>query len=65
MPRQAENLLAAKQMLATGYKGRIAATARFPDEIAELQQAGVHSAFNIYAEAGVGFAEHVSAQLKT
>ncbi len=37
----------------------IAATARHPDEVAELEAAGVDAAFNFFADAGLGFAEHV------
>jgi hypothetical protein len=31
----------------------------FDDEVDELKQAGAHAVYNIYAEAGFGFAEHV------
>lgn len=41
-----------------GFKGAIAATAKFPDEVVELKEQGV-TAFNYYEEAGAGFAEHV------
>ena len=37
----------------------IAALSRFEDEIEELKQAGVHVVFNLYSEAGVGYAEQV------
>lgn len=40
----------------------LAATAQHDDEIEALREAGVDAAFNFYAEAGAGFAEHVSAQ---
>jgi predicted Kef-type K+ transport protein len=36
---------------------RIAATATFPDEIAELEHTGVDTARNLYAEAGQGLAD--------
>jgi len=42
-----------------GYSGRLAAIAKYKDEIDLLQQAGVHSAFNLYVAAGTGFADHV------
>ncbi|MGD2083227.1 MAG: cation:proton antiporter [Chromatiales bacterium] len=58
-----ENLLAAQQLKNSGYSGRIAAIARYPDEMAELEAAGVDAAFNVLAEAGAGFADHVCAQL--
>jgi hypothetical protein len=37
----------------------IAALSRFDDETEELKEAGVNVVFNLYSEAGVGFAEHV------
>ncbi len=37
--------------------------AKYPDEVVALQEAGVDSAFNLYAEAGAGFAEDVAAVL--
>lgn len=63
MPNAQENLFAARQLQAVGYAGKVAAIAKYPDEIAALQDAGVHAAFNLYAEAGAGFAEHVCAAL--
>ena len=41
----------------------LAAVAKYPDEVVALQEAGVDSAFNLYAEAGAGFAEDVAAVL--
>ena len=34
-------------------------TALFDDEITELQANGVHSACNLYTEAGIGFADQI------
>jgi predicted Kef-type K+ transport protein len=45
-----------------GYAGVIAAVAKFEDDLQELKAMGV-IAFNFYAEAGAGFAEHVVAHL--
>lgn len=42
----------------SGFEGTIAAVAKYDDEERELQEQGV-IAFNLYAEAGGGFAEHV------
>lgn len=36
----------------------VAAISRFEDEMMQLQEAGVKVVFNLYEEAGVGFAEH-------
>jgi predicted Kef-type K+ transport protein len=63
MPSQHENLTVATQMRELGYKGCIAAIAKYPDEVVALQQAGVDYAVNLYAEAGTGFADDVWAEL--
>jgi predicted Kef-type K+ transport protein len=60
MPRMPENVLAAEQLRKYGYSGPIGAIAKYPDEVAKLKAAGVEMVFNLYAEAGAGFAEHVS-----
>jgi hypothetical protein len=39
-----------------------ATTARFPDEEKLLRQSGATAVFNIYTEAGTGFANHVEVQ---
>jgi len=59
LPNLRANLDALEQLRVINYSGRIAATARFPDEEKPLRDMGVESVFNIYAEAGVGFAAHV------
>lgn len=41
-----------------GFKGFISASARYPEEVEPLQQAGADAVFNIYAEAGAGLAQH-------
>jgi len=63
MPNAQENLFAVRQLKDAGYTGKIAAVAKYADEIEALRQAGVHAAFNLYAEAGAGFAEHVCHEL--
>ena len=60
LPKHQEDLQAARELAEAGYRGKIAATVKFDDEIEALQQAGIHAAFNLYAEAGAGFAEHAS-----
>lgn len=57
MPQNQENVLGAQQLKNFGYSGRIAAIAKYEDDSARLRAAGVHSVFNLYAEAGSGFAE--------
>jgi predicted Kef-type K+ transport protein len=63
MPRHAANLAASTLLVESGYRGTIAAVAGFDDEVAELERAGVHAAFNSYREAGAGFAEDVCSRL--
>ena len=59
MSKFAANLAAAKQLGEGGYSGILAASAHFDDEVAELKEAGVHAAYNFYADAGTGLAEEV------
>ena len=61
LPTLAANLDALEQLREIDFKGRIAATARYPDEEAPLREAGATAVFNIYTEAGNGFAGHVEA----
>ncbi len=63
MPKLEENLYATEQLKVLGYSGRIAAIAKYPDEVRALQEAGVDRAYNLYAEAGAGFAEDVCKEL--
>jgi len=59
MPVHRENLNTAQQLREMGYRGRLAAIAKYPDEVTALEAVGVDLAFNLYAEAGTGFAETV------
>ena len=59
MPNHRENLFAAGQIRAMGYAGRMAAVAKYADEITALRTAGVDAAYNLYQEAGVGLVEHI------
>ncbi len=62
-PKATVNLFAIKLLIERGYTGKIAVVAKYADEIESLQKAGAHAVFNLYAEAGVGFAEHVCQNL--
>ncbi len=62
LPNLQANLDALAQLQGISFSGRIAAIARFPDEVAILQKSGTTAVFNIYTEAGTGFADHVEAQ---
>ncbi len=46
-----------EQLRLAGYKGRIAAIARYEDERQALLDAGIDKVFNFFTEAGVAFAE--------
>lgn len=59
LPVHKANLEAALRLKEMGYQGRIAAITKFPDEEAALEAIGVQHTFNIYAEAGVGFAKEL------
>jgi len=59
MSKHSANLAAAKQIVDKKFPAILAATVRFDDEIAALKEAGAHAAYNFYAEAGTGLAEHV------
>ena len=63
MPKPEENLFAFKLLEATGFKGKIAATAKYDDQVDMLKEAGLDAAYNIYGEAGAGFANHVCDQI--
>ncbi len=59
LPEHTANMTAVAQLTEIKFAGSIAATAKFDDEVEELKEAGAHAVFNLYAEAGYGFAEHV------
>ena len=59
LPRANSTLDVVEQVRASGFSGRIAATARFPDQEAALLAAGATTVFNTFTEAGTGFASHV------
>jgi glutathione-regulated potassium-efflux system ancillary protein KefC len=59
MPEISENVFAAEHLIKEGYTGTIGAIAKYPEDEQMLRDAGVHQVFNLYAEAGAGFAQHV------
>lgn len=61
LPNLQANLDALQQLREVSFAGRIAATARYQDEKEQLQRLGVKAVFDVYTEAGAGFAEHVEA----
>ncbi len=63
MPNPEENLYAFRQLEEHGFRGKVAATVKYDDQVEMLKKAGLDAAYNIYGEAGAGFANHVSEQL--
>ena len=52
-----ENLAAIEQIRAAGFRGALAVTAHYADQLADLKEAGADLTFHLLAEAGTGFAE--------
>ena len=52
-------LYALKKLKERGFPGTIAAMAKYDDEADILREAGVDTAFNVYAEAGAGLGSHI------
>jgi predicted Kef-type K+ transport protein len=64
MPNLIENLSAARELTERKYPGKVTAIAQFDDEVEALKEAGIDAAFNFYAEAGTGFADHVNEMME-
>ncbi len=63
LPSLDANLAVIEQFKAESVDARLAALAKFEDDVERLQAAGASTAFNLYAEAGAGFAAHVTEQM--
>jgi predicted Kef-type K+ transport protein len=59
LPTHKTNMNAALRLRERGYRGRIAATTKYRDEEDALKAIGVEYTFNIYTEAGLGFANEL------
>jgi len=59
LPELSANLDITRGLADSPYDGKIAAVARFSDEVEILERAGVHVAVDSFVEAGAGFAGHV------
>ncbi|RDV24122.1 potassium transporter Kef [Alteromonas aestuariivivens] len=57
LPSIEDSINITKQLKNAGYRGRIAAIARYEDEVESLLNHGVDKVFNFFTEAGLGFAE--------
>lgn len=63
MPNSHANTTAMQEINDIDFSGKVAAIARYVDEVEELETLGIDAAYNIYLEAGSGFARHVKEQL--
>ncbi len=59
MPEYRSNMYAVQQIKGGDFAGFLGALAKFSDQARMLKAAGVHAVFNMYAEAGSGFAASV------
>lgn len=59
MTNHQANLLAIREIKGAGYDGPITAIAQFEDQRLELLDQGATAAYNIFSEAGAGYADHV------
>ena len=59
MPKHTANIHAARTLKRHDFPGVVTATGKFDDEVKQLRNLGLDTAFNLYSEAGSGFAEHV------
>ncbi|MGJ7094863.1 cation:proton antiporter domain-containing protein [Vibrio hannami] len=64
MPHHQGNQLALNMLKNIGYQGQTAAIAEYQDQVESLYDEGINAAFNIYREAGSGFARHVFERLE-
>ena len=63
MPLLESQRYAAQKAQQYGFDGEIAAVAQYDDEVEILREAGVATSFNVYSEAGIGLASHISKML--
>ncbi len=65
LPKQTTSLEVLNQLAESSFGGKVAATAKFPDQVEALKAAGATMVFNMYTEAGAGFATYVAAAEQT
>ena len=63
LPTHGANMATVSRLREMGYTGKIAATSKYPDEEEDLKQAGADYSFNIYKEAGIGFANELQSKI--
>jgi len=65
LPKLAANIDVLEQLKEIAFPGQITAIARYPDEVEILKTAGATTVFDIYSEAGTGFAEYVKETIRS
>jgi predicted Kef-type K+ transport protein len=64
LPKVIDSMSITDQLRSAGYRGKIAAIARYDDERLQLEEFGIDKVFNFYNEAGVGFADESMALIE-
>lgn len=59
LPDPRTSIFSIQQMIERDFKGQIAASVRYEDQIHLLKDQGIDAVYSLYEEAGVGFADHV------
>jgi glutathione-regulated potassium-efflux system ancillary protein KefC len=65
MPFHKANLIALARLQAAGFEGRVAAIARYDDDVAELVRHGAHAVFHLYGAAGAELADRAAEVLRS
>lgn len=60
MPFHNANLIALARLKAAGFTGKVAAVARYDDDVAELRRHGADAVFHLYGSAGAALADHAA-----
>ncbi|GCE77486.1 cation:proton antiporter family protein [Cellulomonas biazotea] len=60
MPFHNANLIALARLQAAGFAGKVAAVARYDDDVSELQRHGADAVFHLYGSAGFALADHAA-----
>ncbi|GIG39312.1 cation:proton antiporter family protein [Cellulomonas phragmiteti] len=60
MPFHNANLIALARLHAAGFTGKVAAVARYDDDVAELRRHGADAVFHLYGSAGTALADHAA-----
>lgn len=60
MPFHNANLIALARLQAAGFTGKVAAVARYDDDVEELRRHGADAVFHVYGSAGTALADHAA-----